>query len=91
MGSYLRRCFFFLATKAQHYSEIFPHSKSSIVGKIVDSLSNILSIKLFARQSFESRFLRASLEDTVVKDQQLGWYLLKVNDHMGQYDSGNYD
>ena len=64
--------------KAQKYSEIFSEAKSGVVGKIVDSLSNILNVKLFAREQYESRYLRAKLADTVTKDQRLHWYLLKV-------------
>ncbi len=69
--------------RAQKYSEIFSEAKSKIVGKVVDSLSNILNIKLFSRNAYESRYLRATLADTVAKDKKLHWYLLKVKTFYG--------
>ncbi|MGE4574746.1 ABC transporter ATP-binding protein [Parachlamydia sp.] len=67
-----------LARKSQEYAETFSYARSSITGKIVDSLSNILNIKLFAHEKYESRYLQEALKDTVTKDQNLQWYLLKV-------------
>lgn len=68
----------FLSKKAQVYSKIFSESRSAVVGKIVDALSNILNIKLFAREGYESRYLRKYLDDSAEKDRALHWYLLKV-------------
>lgn len=68
----------FLSTRAQKYSEAFSHARSTVIGKIVDSVSNILNVKLFARESFERRYLGIYLEDSLEKDQKCLWYLLKV-------------
>ena len=67
-----------LSKKSQHFSEVFSESRSVIVGKIVDSISNILNVKLFARERYESTLLRQQLDDTVTKDKNLQWYLFKV-------------
>ena len=67
-----------LSKKAQQYSEIFSHSRSAIVGKIVDSLGNILNIKLFARQKYESHYLKTFLKDSAEKDIRTHWYLFKI-------------
>lgn len=68
----------FLSKKAQKYSEIFSDARSTVVGKIVDSLGNILNVKLFARESYENRYLRKFLEEGAAKDRKGMWYLLKV-------------
>lgn len=64
--------------KAQKYSEYFSHARSHSMGKIVDSISNILNVKLFAREPYENRILSNSLEEMVSKERSLQWFLLKV-------------
>lgn len=63
---------------AQKHSEKFSHARSQVIGKIVDSISNILNIKLFAREKYESRIVGHSLEEMVTKERSLQWFLLKV-------------
>ncbi|MGZ3633100.1 MAG: ABC transporter ATP-binding protein [Parachlamydiaceae bacterium] len=72
-----------LSKKAQKYSEIFSHARSTVVGKIVDSLGNILNVKLFAREDYENRYLCKHLEDVASKDRKTMWYLLKVKAFYG--------
>jgi len=64
--------------QTQKYSEHFSRSRSHIVGKIVDSISNILSIKLFAREEHEKCYLNKSLVGFVDSDSRLQWQELKV-------------
>lgn len=68
----------FLSRQSQRYSEICSEVRSTIVGKIVDSISNILNVKLFARERFEREYLTTYLDDGVNKDRTLQWYLFKV-------------
>lgn len=68
-----------LSKEAQKYSEIFSDARSTVIGKVVDSIGNILNVKLFARESYENRYLRKFLEDGASKDRKCMWYLLKVN------------
>jgi ATP-binding cassette subfamily B protein len=67
-----------LSKKAEYYSEIFSQSRSTVIGKIVDGISNILNIKLFARQKHENDYLNCYLNDSAKKDYQGLWYLLKI-------------
>jgi ATP-binding cassette subfamily B protein len=46
---------------------------SIITGKIVDVLSNILSVRLFARQNREQDSLESTLEEAVNSEQKLQW------------------
>lgn len=67
-----------LSKKAEYYSEEYSEARSHVVGRVVDSLSNIFSIKLFSREGSESLYLERSLNDGVTKDKRLRFYLLKV-------------
>ncbi len=69
--------------KAQKYSECFSHARSHVIGKIVDSISNILNVKLFAREAYENGILSNSLEEMVAKERSLQWFLLKVKAFYG--------
>ncbi len=64
--------------KAQLYSECFSNARNQSVGKIVDSISNILNVKLFAQEAYENGILSASLEKAVAHERNLQWFLLKV-------------
>lgn len=64
--------------KTHHYSELLSESSSSVIGAIVDCMSNILNVKLFSQKAYEKKFLAKKLDDTVKKDQKLQWYLLKL-------------
>jgi ATP-binding cassette subfamily B protein len=67
-----------LSKKSQKYSEDYSHSRSMVTGKIVDSITNILSVKLFAREKHERNRLQFQLDDLVFKDCRLQWFLMKV-------------
>lgn len=67
-----------LSKKAQLYAENFSEARSTVVGKIIDSISNILNVKLFAREGYEKHYLRNYLNDSLAKDRTANWYLLKV-------------
>jgi ATP-binding cassette subfamily B protein len=69
--------------KAQKHSSYFSHARNGVAGKIVDSISNILNVKLFAREAYENRVLSNSLEEMVSKERSLQWFLLKVKAFYG--------
>ncbi|SPM44707.1 ABC transporter permease [Orientia tsutsugamushi] len=58
-----------LARQADTWSEY----GSVITGKIVDALSNILSIRLFAAKRYEKRMLSAVFDGAVKAEQKLQW------------------
>lgn len=67
-----------LSKRGQKYSAAFSESRSAVAGKIVDTVTNILNVKLFAREGYESRYLQSKLDEVASKDRRLHWYLLKV-------------
>lgn len=67
-----------LSRKGQDYAAVFAESRSTLSGKQVDSISNMINILLFARRQHEVDYVRRYTDDTVNKDRSLQWYLLKV-------------
>lgn len=67
-----------LSKKTQKYSEAFSETRSAVLGKIVDSISNILNVKLFSRERYENQYLKGYLTDSTQKNKELHFYLLRV-------------
>jgi ATP-binding cassette subfamily B protein len=64
--------------KTKELSHDFSESKSILSGKIVDSVTNITNIRLFARNSYENDLLSNAVADTVHKDRAVQKYILKM-------------
>lgn len=62
--------FVFLRPIAQ-LSHLFAQARSTVVGNMVDSISNIITVRLFSRDSFENRYIRQSIADAVQKDRNM--------------------
>lgn len=63
----------FLSKRIIHLSDVWSEWGSTLTGKIVDSLSNILSVRLFARESAEKSSLQTTLGGAVKAEQKLQW------------------
>jgi ATP-binding cassette subfamily B protein len=61
--------------KGARYTEIHAHARSKLSGKIVDSLSNYINVKLFSRYPYELQYLSKFQNDEVQKHQYSLWYL----------------
>jgi ATP-binding cassette subfamily B protein len=68
-----------LSLQIHHLSEQVTERSTTLVGKILDSITNILAVKLFARRKFEIKFLDAYAQEKVEKEQEVGWKNLKLN------------
>jgi ATP-binding cassette subfamily B protein len=55
-------------------SDVASEIHSTITGKLVDSFSNILSVRLFARAAHEKCSLDKSLDDEAVAQRKIGWF-----------------
>ncbi len=62
--------------KCQPFATAYSEAKSTVSGKIVDSLSNMITVRLFARHSFENHYLLDFTNDIVVKDRRMQWHLI---------------
>jgi len=68
----------FLSKKTYSMATRFSEIRSLSVGKVVDSITNIINVKLFANSRFENEYLNRYLDETARKDQKLQWEMLKL-------------
>ncbi len=69
---------FSLSQRTLSLASVFAQSVSFMVGKIIDSTTNITSVHLFSRKNHEKYLLSKQLEDTSSKDYQVGWATTKL-------------
>jgi ATP-binding cassette, subfamily B, bacterial len=69
---------YWLATRCQPYAQSYAATRSQVNGKIVDSVTNILNAKLFARLHFEREYLDGFLETEVQTARRTFWYMERV-------------
>ena len=66
---------YWLATKCRVYARKFAAARSVVSGKIVDSVSNIMNAKLFARRDFEKEYLEHYLDLEVSRARETYWFM----------------
>lgn len=71
------------ARKCDQLSETHSEARSELTGKIVDSLTNIVNIKLFARRSFEEAYVAVFQKDERKKHWQALWFIEKTRIFLG--------
>lgn len=64
---------FLLSKRLSHQSAIWSEWGSTITGRLVDVLSNNLSVRLFARKSKEEAYLDESFLEATQAEQRLNW------------------
>lgn len=67
-----------MSPKINEYSAEFARSKTRVFGLLVDSVTNILNVKLFARNEYESNYIKQGLDDVVDKDRQFHHSMLTL-------------
>ena len=67
---FLAITFLFLKS-IQNLSHVFAEARSSLVGKMVDSISNIVNIRLFAKHHYENSYVGESIAYTVQQDRNM--------------------
>ena len=70
----------YIASKgSEGYSRAFSESISKLSGSVSDSVSNVMSIKLFSNIEHEVSHINHVLKGVVKRDMALQWYNLKIN------------
>jgi ATP-binding cassette subfamily B protein len=70
----------YIAAKgSEGYSRAFSESISKLSGSVSDSVSNVMSIKLFSNIEHEVSHINHVLKGVVKRDRALQWYNLKIN------------
>lgn len=62
----------------QQLSNVFATSKTTLVGKMVDSISNVINIRLFSRNKYEDKNIQKATFNTIMKDRSMQWAVLKM-------------
>ena len=68
----------YLAKRCQGYSMKFAAARSKVTGKIVDSVTNMMNTKMFARGDFEEEYLNTYLDQEVDEALKTYWYMEKM-------------
>ncbi len=69
---------FLLALKCRDLAREYAASRSLVSGKIVDSVTNIMNAKLFARRDYERAYLEGFLNLEVKSARKTFWYMERI-------------
>lgn len=67
-----------LARRCQVYSKDFAEARSRVTGKVVDSVTNVMNAKMFARREYEEEYLDDYLNEEVRQALKTYWYMEKL-------------
>ena len=69
---------FVLAKRCRVYAQDFAEARSRVTGKVVDSVTNVMNAKMFARRKFEEQYLTESINHEVDHALRTYWYMEKL-------------
>ena len=69
---------FLLARRCRHFAKDYAAARSMTSGKIVDSVTNIMNSKLFARHHFEREYLTDYLDIEVKAARKTFWFMERI-------------
>ena len=69
---------FVLARRCRRYARVYAAARSLVSGKIVDSVTNIMNAKLFARRDFERSYLEGYLNLEVKRARDTFWFMERI-------------
>jgi ATP-binding cassette, subfamily B, bacterial len=69
---------YYFSQKSDAYAQRLSQAQNISMGAIIDSLSNIITIKLFARHDYEKSRIQESLSEQTQRDKDLEWCMLKI-------------
>jgi len=70
---------YWMSSRSEQLSYAMSRAGNTMSGKLVDTIINIMSAKLFANLKHEESVVFSSIDNLMKKDRALLWYLLKVN------------
>ncbi len=74
---------FLFAKKCANLADVHAEARSNLTGKIVDSLTNNINVRLFARHRYEHQYLSKYQKDEQKKHWNSLWYVEKMKIAMG--------
>ena len=70
---------YLLARRCRVYAQDFAEARSLVTGKVVDSVTNVMHAKLFARRQYEEDYLTDYLNHEVNHALRTYWYMEKLS------------
>jgi len=68
----------FFLKPIENLSHIFAESKSTVVGRMVDSISNVVNVRLFSRYAEENKTIHKAIETAVGNDRKMQRKIIKM-------------
>ncbi|MBL0942206.1 MAG: ABC transporter ATP-binding protein [Alphaproteobacteria bacterium] len=68
-----------LSRKSYILSQQLSETHITLIGRMIDGIVNMLTVRLFARHNYELRYIESSANNKVEKNQELRWSNLKRN------------
>lgn len=72
-----------VSKKLEKYSKNLAEASVKVSGKISDSISNVMSVKLFSAIPFELAQINSDIQQVIDTDRELHWQNLKINFFQG--------
>ena len=69
---------YLLAKRCRVYAQDFAEARSLVTGKVVDSVTNVMNAKMFARRQYEEDYLTDYLNHEVDHALRTYWYMEKL-------------
>ena len=69
---------YLLARRCRVYAQDFAAARSLVTGKVVDSVTNVMNAKMFARRQYEEDYLTDYLNHEVNHALRTYWYMEKL-------------
>lgn len=69
---------YLLAKRCRVYAQDFAEARSLVTGKVVDSVTNVMNAKMFARRKYEEDYLTDYLNHEVNHALRTYWYMEKL-------------
>jgi len=69
---------YLLAKRCRIYAQDFAAARSLVTGKVVDSVTNVMNAKMFARRQYEEDYLADYLNHEVDHARRTYWYMEKL-------------
>jgi ATP-binding cassette subfamily B protein len=68
----------FFMSRIKKFAHAFSESQSSLIGNMIDSISNIIAVKLFSNHQLEARLIQHSIEDVVKENKNMLVSIVKM-------------
>ncbi len=73
----------FCAKRVNKYSMNYAKEKAGVAGSIVDTISNITSVRMFTSHKFEREYLEVQIDNAIASEQLMQMFMFKIRTVLG--------